>query len=322
MRLSANAAIGYINASRAESNSKERDIYLMRSREALNFLLEDQKNDGSFAWHRLAGDACSQKLKELENCKSSPYTKGSVNYIGSAMYEGSIASVALLTGYTNRTILNVNSEMALDYLKAAKNFCDYLLDVPINRNANFNAFALWSLSEYMIVTQEYDKYYFKALEFYESMAILQRESGFWYDAHNQKLNYHGILSRGLVNFYRVLQMRQEALDGDHIIPKMLAVKSSMFRAINHTIRSQREGKKVGNGYLMDSPESDVISQVETLPMDALLYAYTYLNYNQLVGSLNEYTTTALNAEYKKGLALNIRQGHRFASLGLLWHLYY
>ncbi len=275
VRLSANASIGYLNANEAIPNK----MYVKRAKDALQFLLKDQQENGSFGLHRLS------------NCKDATYDHGSV------MYEGSIATVALLTGY--RLLPNHPKK----YIESAESMCDYMVqNIPPSTNANFNGFAIWALAEYnAIAPQEKEEYLKKALDYFERLHEFQLDNGMWSDAHNQLIHYHGIITRGIVNLYRVMP-------DNH--PKKEAVRHAMYKAINHIIKSQRS-----KGKLIRFPGKEDQTE-DNFPLEAVLNAYTYLDISDLEDTLNK---LALGAE---NMSINSSQGHRFAALGLLLNEYY
>ena len=277
VRLSANAAIGYLNANEVIPNK----IYKKRAKAALEFLLEDQEDNGSFGLHRLS------------KCSEATFDPGSI------MYEGSIASVALLTGYR----LNKKDEKATEYLQSAERLCDYLVqNIPPSVNANFNGFAIWALAEYnSVAPHPKEAYVNKALEYFERVHAFQLDNGMWDDAHNQLIHYHGIITRGLVNLYRIMP-------DNH--PKKEVVRHSIYKAINHIIKRQRP-----NGKYFRFPGKEKLSE-DNFPMESILIAYKHLGYSELEKVLNDLTTGAEN------MSLNKSQGHRFASLGILLNSYY
>ncbi|MEP0265050.1 hypothetical protein [Dokdonia sp.] len=275
VRLSANAVIGYLNANEVIPNK----VYVERAEAALDFLLRDQEENGSFGLHRLS------------DCNTATFDQGSV------MYEGSIAAVALLTGY------RLQNKHAEKYLESAKKLCDYLVkNISPSVNANFNGFAIWALAEYNAVAPKYNEEYLKkSLDYFERIHAFQLENGMWDDAHNQLIHYHGIITRGLVNLYRIMP-------DDH--PKKEVVRHSMYKAINHIIKRQRLGGKYSRSLGNEKLNED------NFPMESILMAYKYLGYSELQDVLNDLTIGSVNMSPKTS------QGHRFASLGVLINTYY
>jgi len=288
IRLTANAIIGYLNVNEVSPNP----IYVERADSGLLSLLDRQQVDGSF------------HLYDQQDCSTSR------NIDGAIMYEGSIATVALLTAY------DLNNGIDTAYLDAATAASDYLItnDIQPSVNANFNGFVIWALTEYIVIANKYanpaapqdpriQNYLAKALNYFERIFAFQLENGMWADAHNQNMHYHGITARGIINLYR-------ALPDEH--PKKEVVRHSAYKAINHIIRSQRTG---GGIIRLPGAVPETIYQ-DNFPMEVVLMGYHYLGYTDLESSLNEFTLSA------SIMSLQYSQGHRFAGLGLLMHLYY
>ena len=296
IRVSANAAIGYLNANEIIPES----IYVQRAEAALQFLLDSQNTNGSFPLYTGTNSDCESSYRP-----------------GAVMYEGSIATVALLTGH--RLLSDTSG-----YIESAEAICDYFTSsgdngngLPPSINANFNGFVIWALSEYNIVAaqdttntiQPKPVYLEKALDYFEHLNQFQLENGMWEDAHNQTAHYHGIVTRGLVNLYRLM----EITNPDH--PKKEVVRHSMYKAINHIIRGQRQGGKIirSPGIDINDPDNQY---VDGFPMESVLMAYNYLGYNELEPSLNDFTSGI------PGMEPITTQSHRIATVGKFLSLYY
>ncbi len=197
VRMSANAAIGYLNAYCVIPDP----VYLDRACAALNRLQADQQTSGSNNGSFLRYTDCL-----------------GIDGPIAGLYEGSIACVAFLKAYDMFGVA--------EYKNKAKLHVDYLLDVPANANANYTGFGLWAIAEYLKVAteNEVEAYLCKALEYFDALHTFQLDSGMWMDEHNQEIHYHSIITRGLVNLLAVLP-------SDH--PKYSVVRHVTYRALNH-----------------------------------------------------------------------------------------
>lgn len=251
IRMSANAAIGYLNAYSVNPINR----YLQRSYEALDYLVDDQEDNGAFIWYNggLNGNGiCGE---------------GTLN-TGAVMYEGGIAGAALIKGYE----MSGNQS----YLEASNKFCQYLLGRAPSANANFTGFAMWALTENYRITSNPD-FLETALIYFESLHAFQLDSGMWADKHNQHIHYHGIILRALVNLRRVMPQ-------DH--PKAEVVRHAVYKGINHISRSQRPG-----GLMHRYPPGSIL-QYSLFTLDPMVIGWDKLGYTDLTNQINEYTTGA------------------------------
>ena len=271
IRSTANSASAYLHAYEMICDP----IFLTRAYEALDYLVADQEENGAFTWYN-----------DQINCGEGSLSTGAV------MYEGGIATVALMDGYAQSG--------NIIYLTAATKFCEFIEGRPPNANANFSGFALWALAENYKVTQD-PRFLETALIYFESLHSFQLPSGMWADTHNQHIWYHSIVGRGLVNLLAILP-------DDH--PKTKVVRHATFKAINHIIRSQRPG-----GVSISFP-GEPLAQNTGFAMDPLIMAWEYLGYTELEDQLDEFTNGA-----KSLPALHV-QAHRFATFGRVFHFYY
>lgn len=284
VRASANAAIGYLHAYGKIGNSYlnsspqlSDQIASDRGRAALTWLLSQQNANGSFSWWNA----------------DPPTSSG-----GAEMYETGLAGVALIKGYE---FFNDSR-----YLDASTAVCNYFLNsVPnANANANFNAFAVMALvANYKFTTNS--AYLNHALDYMNTIISFQLDSGMLADMHNEYTSYHGIITQSMVELVNVMP------DSN---PKKEVIRQALYKALNHSRRSQNNSPYPTVGALLKHPINGGIWYCENTTM-AVAEAYKLLNI-PITDSLD---TLAAGTEY---FVKDTVQGFGFAALGIMLDDYY
>jgi hypothetical protein len=161
---------------------------------------------------------------------------------GDLQYDNGICGVALVEAY------GATGEEV--YLEGARRACDWALGRPLCTNWNYNAFGVWLLARTARASGE-KKYLDAALERLK-VGVLpgQMENGRWFDPHNARLVYHGIIVRGMLEVHR-------ALDPEHGFRAEL--EDSLRRALDHAATQIQ-----GGGASSNSTSTEVFCSALTL----------------------------------------------------------
>jgi len=180
VRDASRRAQGYMSAWSLERNP----VYEARARAALDWLVRDQKPDGHFTWWNTPAGT--------DNRVDCQYTTA----------EG---GAALAEGYA--TFGDAR------YLAASARAAEWEADCDLVWNTNYVMFAVWHLAKHYRITGEQrwlDEAVFRVVH-----CALPRQTadGSWKEGadappelvgHNQRIWYHAIILRGLIEVYRVL----------------------------------------------------------------------------------------------------------------------
>jgi hypothetical protein len=202
LRFTSRRVLAYLAAVDAET----REIYLQRTREGLELILERQEPDGSFIWYN--------------HGPTGPRDPGG------RQYEGGIAGRALVAGYER-----FGDER---YLDASRRLLEWELDSLLDPNNNYNMFAVWHMAAHYRVTG--DRRALESAVYRTREAGLRRQqgSGGWPD-HNSWIWYHSIIVRGLAELIGVMPE-------DH--PLLPEFRKSLVRAVNRIILEQEGSGRV------------------------------------------------------------------------------
>ena len=214
------------------------------------------------------------------------------------MYEGGLAGLALIKGYTFFNDIR--------YLEASNRLCDYFRTIDGSVNANYNAFATMALAANYTITDN-ENYLNKALYFMDTTTSFQLDSGMWADDHNQYIYYHGIITRSLVQLMNALP------DSN---PKKEVIRQALYKALNHIRRSQNHAVNPPLGTIVCHPLKTEPDDYCPFSMTAASEAYALLGMTSLSDSLNTMSAGALI------MGGEIVQGHYFAAIGILFDSYY
>ncbi len=195
-RFTGYCVLGYLVAGEVEPDP----VFRERAAAGLAYLLREQDPSGAFRWYWTV----EGKLGD------------------DALYETGIAGRALVAGY----------EATKDrrYLDASARAAAWELAAPISANANYNLFAVWHLAAHYRASRD-GKVLDGAVARARAALRGQTPRGCWSDAHNQRMWYHGIILRGLVEL-------AAALPEAHA--DRAAIVGAAVRAANHVIRAQRD----------------------------------------------------------------------------------
>ena len=282
VRCSANAALAYLHAY-GKIDVLHQDIFEERAKAALDWLLTQQNSDinspqyGAFPFW---------------STTIPTYTGGG------EMYEGGLAGLALIKGYTFFNDIR--------YLEASNRLCDYFRTIDGSVNANYNAFATMALAANYTITDN-ENYLNKALYFMDTTTSFQLDSGMWADDHNQYIYYHGIITRSLVQLMNALP------DSN---PKKEVIRQALYKALNHIRRSQNHAVNPPLGTIVCHPLKTEPDDYCPFSMTAASEAYALLGMTSLSDSLNTMSAGALI------MGGEIVQGHYFAAIGILFDSYY
>ena len=143
---------------------------------------------------------------------------GSVD--GNSLYDTAIAGRALVAGY----------EQFKDkrYLDASAKAARWAMAQPVSGNANYDLFAVWHQAAHYRLAK--DKAVL-ASAVNRTVRTLKNQlpNGMWSDHHNQQINYHCIIARGLVELL-------DAMPAKH--PQRETIRAGATRAVNHIIAEQ------------------------------------------------------------------------------------
>lgn len=283
IRLTANIASAVLNNSKLYPDGS---VTLKKAYNALDWLIRVQQDNGSFYWY--PNDNCKVPVKDE----------------GALMYEGSIAMMALRDGY-----LRTNEPQKKQrYLKAARDYCEFLLTTEPQANTNFNGFALWALSSFVNTannTYELRPYLNKMWDFYEHIEKQQTARGNWPDFHNRHVYYHAIITRGLASLYK-LQAQKEVFGAEHTP----GIKNATYKAVNYLL-SQIKGS---DGSLIKHPELSQEAVKSPFPLEVVLLALEFPELTAEEQKHLEQLSTLLN-----NFRLMSSQGHEVAALGRYLH---
>ncbi len=190
--------IGYINALKVADNS----LYRQRMDEGAAYLLEEQKENGSYLWwcYETHGHPDTDHLLY---CSANP-------------------GVALLEMY------KLTGEGR--YLDASRRAADWAVAHPISPNNNYNSFSVWHLCELYKVTKE-EKYLESAIHKNREGGFPRQESNGAWAGHNAWIFYHSIIIRGFVAVYGALPDEHRAKE---------ELRPFTVSAVNHLLAEQRE----------------------------------------------------------------------------------
>ena len=153
-------------------------IYRERARAGLDWLVKEQEPDGCYRlWTRKR--------------------EGQVPHHG-CLFETGIAASALAKGY--------DTFQDERYLVASARAARWELDWPVDRNVNFNAFAIWHLAEHYRLTHDDALLERTIYKTRQAMLVPQQGNGGW-TGHNSWIWYHGINVRAYAALYSVLPER-------------------------------------------------------------------------------------------------------------------
>jgi len=175
--------------------------YYEHVKKGANYLLKLQNKNGLFPFpdlrnkHKLFGTMIKKLLKQKPEALKNGWIVDDVN--GDMQYDNGICGVAMIEAY-NVTKDNV-------YLKSAGKASEWALKRPISLNWNYNAFSVWLLAKYAKASGE-NKYLISAIKKLK-LGILpgQMKNGRWFDPHNAKLVYHGIIVRAMLEVYKNIE---------------------------------------------------------------------------------------------------------------------
>ena len=277
LRASSNAVIGYLHAYNKIGSSYQATASA-RSLAALNWLVSQQNANGSFSWWNA----------------NPPTTMG-----GPEMYETGLAGAALIKGY--------EFFGTQGYLDASNAACDYLVTcVPsANANANFNAFAIMALvANYKHTATQ--AYLDQALTYMNTILSFQLDSGMWADTHNEYIYYHGVIVQSMVELIDVMP------DSN---PKKEVIRQALYKALNHTRRSQSHSPYQTAGALLQHPINLGIWYCPSTTM-AVTEAYSLLGMSSLNDSMDTLTAGA------QWIVKDTVQAFGLAALGIMLDYYY
>ena len=176
-------------------------IYLERIRAGADYLVREQRPDGSFLYWRGRDDGWPNS-PHLLFCTASP-------------------GCALLDAY------RIAGEKK--YLEAALKTAEWLVKADVSPNNNYNSFAVWNLCEIYRETKD-TRFLENAIEkTVRGVYPNQLSNGAW-AGHNSWIFYHSIIIRGFAALFGVLP------DGHQEKPEL---RRRLVRAINHLTVEQR-----------------------------------------------------------------------------------
>ncbi len=195
--------------------------------DGLRYLLDEQRPSGGFVWwYRRAG---------LNDCSSSAVASPNI-------YSTSIALRALSGAYVylQQSYADQKTELKRDVVSALGSSVRFLANrkglfqTQEGSNANYRAFAVWAFAgAYEAIG--YRRWLRTALRIARPVVSNQREDGAWMSIlgagddiwHDTKINYHGIILRGLAALYEVLPPSWAS--------ERALLRESMLAGVNHVI---------------------------------------------------------------------------------------
>lgn len=218
--------LAYLIVARLRPDAPEN--YRERSRTGCDYLLKLQRPDGLFPFpdlrgrHKLFGPMLDRLLRRQPEALQGGWIVDDAGG-GDAQFDQGICGVAMVETY------EATGEAM--YLEAARRAADWAAGRPISTNWNYNAFSVWFLARLARATGE-KRYLASAVEKI-CLGVLpgQMQSGRWFDPHNAKLVYHGILVRGILETYRVLPAED---------PLRKTLRESLARALDNAAAEIRE----------------------------------------------------------------------------------
>jgi len=194
VRWTGRPVLAYLIAHRVQPDA----LYLKRAKEGLEWLLKEQTPSGAYKWYWTPG--------------------GSVD--GNSLYDTAIAGRALAAGHEQFKLKR--------YLDASAKAARWAMAMPVSGNANYNFFTVWHQAAHYRLTKD-KAVLASAVDRAVRTLKNQLPNGMWSDHHNQQINYHSIITRGLVELLSVMPP-------DH--PQREAVRVGAMRAVNHVIAEQ------------------------------------------------------------------------------------
>ncbi len=244
LRGAGRPVIAYSILFRLEAD-KQRE-YLRLIREGADYLLNIQRKDGLFPFpdlrgdHRLFEPMIDRLLRQKPKALVDGWIIDALN--GDLQYDNGICGVAMVEAY------KVTKEKR--YLESARMASNWAMQQPLSTNWNYNAFSVWLLARYAQVSG--DKKYLDAAMEKMKVGILpgQMKNGRWFDPHNARLVYHGIIVRGMLDVYRIL-------DEGHEFQETL--RDALVRALDNTASEIRK-----HGASSNSTTTEILSDALTL----------------------------------------------------------
>ena len=242
LRAAGRPVIAYSVLFRLEADERKRKDCLRLVREGADYLLKLQRKDGLFPFPDLRGKhpRFGPLIEKLLRRKPEALVDGWIvdDLNGDLRYDNGICGVALVEAY--------EATKEKKYLEGARKACDWVVKRPLSTNWNYNAFSVWLLARYARAGGG-KRYLDAALEILK-IGVLpgQMRNGRWWDPHNARLVYHGIIVRGMLEAYR-------ALDEAHGFRESL--RDSLTRALDNAAAQIRK-----NGASSNSTTTEVLSR--------------------------------------------------------------
>ena len=244
LRGAGRPVIAFAILSSLKADTKKEYVGLVRA--GADYLLKVQRKDGLFPFpdlrrrHPLFGPMVEKLLRRKPEALIDGWIVDDLN--GDQQYDNGICGVALVEAY------EVTKEKA--YLESAQRACNWAMERPLSTNWNYNAFSVWLLARYARAGGR--KEYLDAAVEMLKVGVLpgQMKNGRWFDPHNARLVYHGIIVRGMLEVYR-------ALDEDHEFRESL--RGSLTRALDHAATQIQK-----NGASSNSTTTEIFSRALTI----------------------------------------------------------
>ena len=227
MRLAGRPVIAFARV--CSLRPEVRDRYLDLVRKGADWLLARQRPDGLFPYpdvrgrHKLFTPLVERVLEKNPNAIVDGWIVDDAGE-GHLKYDNGISGVALAEAY------KVTGDER--YLDAARRACDWAMGQPLCTNWNYNAFSVWLLAR--VARETGEPAYLEAAVVRCLVGVMpgQLPDGHWFDPHNARMVYHGILVRGILEVYLALP------EGDE---RKSIVLDSLVRALDHASATVKAG---------------------------------------------------------------------------------
>ena len=227
LRVAGDPVDGYARLARVMPG--RRAEYEALARQGADFLLRTQRADGSFPFPDLRGRSAQfapmieKLLREVPGALDHGWIIDDAG-AGDMNYDTSICGVALLEAW--------RTTGELRYRQAAVRAAQWASGRPLVANWNYNAFAAWLEAEVARDTQDPRLLESAVTATFVGVLPGMTPQGRWFDQHNARRVYHGILVRGLIATW-------EAMPPSH--PRREELRRAIYLALENAcaeIRSQ------------------------------------------------------------------------------------
>ncbi len=227
IRDSGKRILGYIYACNNAAFQDSLFNFSTRISSGLQYLIAEQYSDGGWQWW--------YKRKSKSSSES-------IEILKSNIYESSIALRALSKGHIFFQNNNEYSELCEQIFESIDRACEFMLSYKDlltegKYNINNRMHVVWAMVGAYKITKRAEYLEF-AMEITRSSFLYQQEDGSWhspipltkgpnYKWHDTKSDYHGMILRGLVELYSVVDTT------DSNFQKKL--EDAIYNSINHVI---------------------------------------------------------------------------------------